>query len=81
MSAVDGNGTNPVVLLSAQVSAREHGDGIWMLSDNVQATEPGYLALEGSANGVDNTMYLRITYKNGVADNTLKETGIRLYKE
>ncbi|HGW2967817.1 TPA: phage tail fiber protein, partial [Klebsiella oxytoca] len=81
MSAVDGNGTAPNVLLSAQVSAREHGDGIWMLSDNVQATEPGYLALEGAANGVDNTMYLRITYKNGVADNTLKETGIRLYKE
>ncbi|APB44135.1 hypothetical protein AGF18_09470 [Klebsiella oxytoca] len=81
MSAVDGNGTVPNVLLSAQVSAREHGDGIWMLSDNVQATEPGYLSLEGSANSVDNTMYLRITYKNGVADNTLKETGIRLYKE
>lgn len=81
MSAVDGNGTAPNVLLSAQVSAREHGDGIWMLSDNVQATEPGYLSLEGSANSVDNTMYLRITYKNGVADNTLKETGIRLYKE
>ncbi|WP_334659609.1 phage tail fiber protein [Klebsiella aerogenes] len=80
MSAVDGNQTPPAVLLTASVSAKSNGDGIWSLTSNAQSSEPGYLPLEGSSVGVDNTMYLRITYTNGVANNTLKEIGLRIYK-
>ncbi|ENZ8472789.1 TPA: phage tail fiber protein [Klebsiella aerogenes] len=79
MSAVDGNGTDPIVLLSASVSARANGDGIWSVSADVQSSSPGYLPVEGASSGVDNTMYLRVTYSNGVANNTLKEIGLRMY--
>ncbi|AVE99179.1 phage tail protein [Klebsiella aerogenes] len=79
MAAVDGNQTAPVILLTASVSAHSNGDGIWSLSADVQSTSPGYLPMEGAASGVDNTMYLRVTYSNGVANNTLKEIGLRHY--
>ncbi|EPS9754126.1 phage tail fiber protein [Klebsiella oxytoca] len=79
MSAVDGNGTDPIVLLSASISAHTNGDGIWSVSADVQSSSPGFLPVEGASSGIDNTMYLRVTYSNGVANNTLKEIGLRLY--
>lgn len=81
MSATDGNSTAPVVLLSSYRSAKDSGDGDFSLTNNAQTTAPGFFPTSGLAGSADGTMYLRITCVNGVANNTLKEFGVRYYGE
>ena len=79
MSATNGNSSNPIILLDASRNAVTSGDGDFVLSANYQTNAPGFLAMKGVSGSVDNTMYLRITCINGVANNTLKEVGFRIY--
>lgn len=79
MCAANGKSTNPVVLLTQSRNAKESGDGDFTLTSNYQDLAPGYLPTTGLNGSTDGSMYLRITCVNGVANNTLKETGFRYY--
>ena len=79
MSAANGKSTNPVVLLTQSRNAKESGDGDFILTSNYQDLAPGFLPTTGLNGSTDGSMYLKITCVNGVANNTLKETGFRYY--